>query len=116
MSRLPRVNEQIKIEVSQILQEELKDPRLGFLTVMRAEVTPDLQHAHVYVSCLGEPAVQTKTLAALRSAEGFVRRLIGQRLRLRYTPEIMFHLDHSIDDQFRIQQALDLLKESPPTT
>ena len=107
MSRSERVNEQLRIEVSRMLLAELKDPRIGFVTVMRAEVSADLQHAHVYVSCLGAPAAQDKTLAALVSARGFVRKLVGARVRMRYTPEINFHLDHSVDDQFRIQAALD---------
>ena len=115
MGRLERVAEQIKIEVSQIILEELKDPRLGFVTVMRAEVSADLQHAHVYVSCLGTVAQQELTLAALMSARGFVRKLIGERIRMRYTPEITFHLDQSVDLQFRIQETLDRLREDRPT-
>ena len=113
MGRLERVNEQMKVEISRILQEELKDPRLGFTTVMRAEVSADLQHAHIYVSCLGSPTEQERTMAALTSAQGFVRRLIGERIRLRYTPEIAFHLDQSLEAQFRIQAALDRLKQPP---
>ena len=116
MGRLERVNEQMKMEVSRIIQEELKDPRVGFVTVMRAEVSADLQHARVFVSCLGTPAEQTRTMAALTSARGFVRKLIGERIRMRYTPEIIFHLDQSLDVQFRMQETLDRLhKEQPPT-
>ena len=115
MSRLARVAEQVRAEVSHIIQEELKDPRVGFVTVMRAEVSADLQHAHVHVSCLGAPEEQERTLAALTSARGFVRKLIGTRIRLRYTPEIVFHLDHSVDAQFKMQETLDRLRhESPP--
>ena len=110
MGRLERVNEQLRMEIgNMILREELQDPRVGFVTVMRADVSADLQHAHVYVSCLGAPAEQERTLAALVSAGGFVRKLIGQRIRLRYTPEIVFHLDHSVDAQFRMQDTLDRL-------
>ena len=110
MGRLERVNEQMKIEVSRIIQEELKDPRVGFVTVMRAEVSADLQHAHLYVSCLGTPAEQERTMTALTSGRGFVRRMIGERIRLRYTPEIVFHLDRSLDDQFRIQDTLERIR------
>ena len=113
MGRLERVNEQMKMEVSRMLQDELKDPRLGFATVMRAEVSADLQHAHIYVSCLGSPTEQERTMDALTSARGFVRKLVGERIRLRYTPEIIFHLDESLDAQFRIQAALDRLKQRP---
>ena len=110
MGRLERVNEHMKVEVSRIIQEELKDPRVGFVTVMRAEVSADLQHAHLYVSCLGTPAEQERTMTALTSGRGFVRRMIGERIRLRYTPEIVFHLDHSLDDQFRIQDTLERIR------
>ena len=102
--------------MSRIIQEELKDPRMGFVTVTRAEVTADLRYAHVYVSCLGTPLEQERTFTALTSGRGFVRKLIGERIRLRYTPEITFHLDQSLDAQFRIQATLDRLhQEHPPT-
>ena len=114
MGRLDRIAEQLKVEVSRILLEEIKDPRLGFITVMRADISADLQHAHVYVSCLGTPAEQERTLAALTSARGFVRKLVGERIRMRYTPEITFHLDQSVDAQFRIQRALDELHKDKP--
>ena len=115
MGRLDRVNEQVRMDVSRMMLEELKDPRVGFVTVMRAEVSADLQHAHIYVSCMGTPEEQERTLTALTSASGFVRRLLGERIRLRYTPAVVFHLDHSVDDQFRIQQTLDQLRKDKPT-
>ena len=115
MGRLDRVTEQLKVEVSAILREEIKDPRVGFITVMRTSMSADLQHAHIYVSVLGTTAQQERALKALTSASGFVRKLVGDRIRLRYTPELTFHLDRSLDDQFRIQAALDRLhKETPP--
>ena len=114
MGRLDRVNEQLRMEVSRIMLEELKDPRVGFVTVLRADVSADLQHAHVYVSCLGTPAQQEQTLTALTTARGFVRKLIGERIRMRYTPDITFHHDQSLDAQFRIQAAIDRLHHEKP--
>lgn len=109
MGRLARVNEQVRMAVSRIIQEELKDPRLGFVTVMRAEVSADLQHAHIHVSCMGSPEAQERTLSALASASGFVRKRLGECLRLRYTPAVAFHLDRSVDAQFKLQETLDRL-------
>lgn len=113
MDRLDRVNEQMRMAVSDIIQQEITDPRIGFVTIMRAEVSADLQHAHIYVSCLGTPAEQERTLAALASGRGFVRKLIGARIRMRYTPEMVFHLDHSVDAQFKMQAMLDQLHQPP---
>jgi len=116
MGRVERVAEQLKVEVSRILLEELKDPRLGFVTVMHADISADLQHAHVSVSCLGTEEERASTLAALTQARGFIRKLIGQRIRLRYTPELTFHLDRSLDAQFRIQETLNRLHKEHPTS
>ena len=107
--RLNRVEQAIKEEVAQILQRELKDPRIGFVTITRVKVTADLQHATVYFSQLeghGDPA---ETEAGLKSATGYVRRLIGDRLRIRVTPEVHFRRDSSIADSIRISKLLDSL-------
>lgn len=98
MGRIDRISEQVKKEVSEIIQNELKDPRLPkVVSVTEAEVTRDLRYAKVYVSVLGTEADKKNALQALKNAAGFVRREIGQRLQLRYTPEIMFELDNSIE-------------------
>lgn len=98
VGRIDRISEQVKKEVSEIIQNELKDPRLPkMVSVTEAEVTRDLRYAKVYVSVLGTEADKKNALQALKNAAGFVRREIGQRLQLRYTPEIMFELDNSIE-------------------
>ncbi len=95
--RTDRISGEVQKEIDRIIREELKDPRLGgTLAVTRAEVTRDLRHAKVYISVL-EADKFKDTMEALRSAAGFVRRELGQRMRLRYTPEINFQEDHNIE-------------------
>ncbi len=111
MSRPERVCEQMRREVSQILQEEIKDPRIGFITVIRVEITKDLRFARIFYSILGKDKDQKEAKEALESAHGFIRRLIGQRLKLRLTPEIVFIYDKSSEYSIEIQEALDRLKK-----
>ncbi len=111
-ARASRVGEQIKKEVSQIIQSELKDPRFtGFLSVTDVEVTRDLGFARIYVSIYGSESEKQLTLKALESALGFVRSEIGKRIRLRHVPEISFHLDQSIEYGAHITEILNDLKE-----
>ncbi len=110
--RLNKVAEAIKEEVAQILQQELKDPRIGFVTITRVYVTADLQHATVYFSLLEGHGTPDKTEAGLKSAKGFIRKLVGERLRLRVTPELHFRLDSSIAETIRISKILDNLHKS----
>lgn len=101
-----RVGEQIKKELSHILQQEMKDPRIGFVTVTGVEVTGDLQQATVYVSVLGNEADRENTLAGLEKAKGFIRTEIGRRIRLRHTPELSFKVDETIQYGSRIEKLL----------
>ncbi len=112
--RLNRVAEAIKEEVARILQHELKDPRIGFVTVTRVDLTADLEHATVYFSLLeagGRGGSAQATEAGLKSAAGFIRKLIGERLRIRVTPEISFRLDPTVAEGIRISKLLGGLKE-----
>jgi len=104
--RLDRVNQLIKEEISTLLQRELKDPRLGFVTVTEVEATRDLRTAKVFVSVLGDERQWTASLAALASARGFVRNWLRQHLDLRVTPEIDFRADRSMEHAARIQALL----------
>jgi ribosome-binding factor A len=104
--RLDRVNQLIKEEVSNLLQRELKDPRLGFVTVTEVEVSKDLRQAKIFVSVLGDEAKWKSSLAALESAKGFVRNWLRQHLELRVTPELDFRPDHSLEHAARIQSLL----------
>jgi ribosome-binding factor A len=112
--RLDRVNQLIKEEVSTLLQRELKDPRLGFVTVTEVETAKDLRVAKVFVSVLGDERQWTASLAGLASARGFVRNWLRQHLDLRVTPEIDFRPDHSMEHAARIQSLLKRVKDTPP--
>jgi ribosome-binding factor A len=104
--RSGRVGEQLKKELSQILQSELKDPRIGFITVTGVEVTGDLQQAKVYISVLGSDQQKEDTLKGLARATGFIRTELGRRIRLRLTPEIIFKFDQSIEYGSHIEKLL----------
>lgn len=104
--RVGRVGEQIKKELSQILQTELKDPRIGFVTVTGVEVTNDLSQAKVYLSVLGSEEQKEETLKALAKGQGFIRTELGRRIRLRYTPELIFKFDTSIEYGSHIEKLL----------
>ena len=104
--RVGRVSEQIKKELSQILQTELKDPRIGFITVTGVEVTNDLSQAKVFLSVLGTDQQKEETLKALAKGQGFIRSELGRRVRLRHTPELVFKFDTSIEYGSRIDQLL----------
>ena len=108
--RLDRVNQLIKEEISTLLQRELKDPRLGFVTVTEVETSKDLRTAKVFVSVLGDERQWAGSLAALTSARGFVRNWLRQNLDLRVTPEVDFRADRSMEHAARIQS---LLKNMP---
>lgn len=96
-SRINKINEEVKRELSAIIRE-LKDTRIPVMTsVVAVNVTPDLRWAKAYISVLGSEEEQKAAIEGLKSAAGFVRREIGHRLKLRYTPEFNFELDHSIE-------------------
>lgn len=109
--RLDRVNQLIKEEISTLLQRELKDPRLGFVTVTQVETTRDLRAARVFVSVLGDEAQWKGSLAALVSARGFIRNWLRHHLDLRVTPELDFRADHSMEHAARIQRLLERLHD-----
>jgi ribosome-binding factor A len=106
-SRPERVADQIRAEVTTMIARELHDPGVGFVTVTRVQVSPDLQHARVYYTSLGDAEARKNTARALERASGFMRRHIGQRLRLRRAPEVHFHFDESIGHQDRVEQLLN---------
>lgn len=114
--RSQRVAEQMKKEIADIIRNDVKDPRIGFATVTRVEVTGDLQHAKVFVSVLGDAAARQHSIDALTRALGFIRGEVGRRLRMRLTPEIAFKLDESGDYSMRIEGVLRDLKSSHTAT
>lgn len=104
--RIEKLQELIKQEMSKMLLTDLKDPRIGFVTVTDVEMTGDLREAKIYVSIMGNAEQVKSSLEGLSSALGFIRREIGQRVRLRFTPEISFALDTSLDYGDHIQKLL----------
>lgn len=110
MSRKERVQEAIKQEVSSIIHDELKDPRIGFATVTKAEVSPDLKYTKIYVSVLGKKENDDSTFVALNNAKGFIRKLLAQRLKMRFTPEVAFKEDRSAEYSVYISKKIDELK------
>lgn len=109
--RTGRVGEQIKKELSQILQTEFKDPRIGFLTITGVEVTGDLSEAKVYLSVLGSDEQKAETLHALARGTGFIRSELGKRIRLRIVPKLFFKFDTSIEYGTHIEELLSRLNE-----
>lgn len=105
--RVGRVGEQIKKELSQILQSELKDPRVGFITVTGVDVTNDLSQAKVFLSVLGTEQQKEESLKAIAKATGFIRSELSKRIRLRITPELQFQFDASIEYGSRIDELLN---------
>lgn len=104
--RPERLGHQIRVELAELISREVKDPRIGFATITRVEMTADLHHARVFVSVLGSPQEQQSTLEGLSSATGFLRHEIGHRLALRRVPEIAFVLDHGPEAGEKIEMLL----------
>ena len=113
--RLERVNQLIKEEISILLQRELQDPRLGFVTVTEVDVTTDLKQAKVYVSVLGNEEQWVKSFKALESARGFVWGWLRKHLDLRVTPELSFRPDRSMEHAARMQSLLAGLRADART-
>jgi ribosome-binding factor A len=104
--RVARLNEQLKRELTALLQFEVRDPRIGMVTITDVEVSPDLYHARVYYTLLGGPDERARALEGLRAAAGFLRTEIGRRMHIRRTPELHFALDETLDHAARIEQLL----------
>ena len=113
MDRTNRISEEMKKEISSVIQNELKDPRLPqMVSVMSVDVTKDLRYARIYISILGSEEDKKNALDGLKSAAGFIRREIGHRMQLRYTPEMQFKLDNSIERGVYITKLInDTMKE-----
>ncbi|GIP36858.1 ribosome-binding factor A [Paenibacillus sp. J31TS4] len=109
--RTGRVGEQIKKELSQILQNDFKDPRIGFLTITGVDVTNDLSQAKIYLSVLGTEEQKAESMKVLTRATGFFRSELGKRIRLRVVPELLFKFDTSIEYGNRIEKLLGNIKD-----
>jgi ribosome-binding factor A len=105
--RMRRVNEAVREVLSGAITTELKDPRVGFVTVTAVETSPDLRHARVFVSVLGNPGERRRSLKAMDSARGFLQRRVGSELRMKHTPQIQFVYDETPERGMRITELLD---------
>jgi ribosome-binding factor A len=113
--RIERVNSLIRQEISELLQRQVKDPRLGnFIAVTEVVTTPDLKSAKVFVSRIGNEEEKREVLSALTSASGFFRRELARRLKLRYTPELNFQWDDSIERGDHLLQLIDKVASEKP--
>jgi len=113
--RTERVGDQIRQELSEMLARgDIHDPGIGFITLTRVTVTPDLQLARIYYTSLGDEKARKETSKALTRATAYMRRQVGGRLRLRRVPEFEFRFDQSIEHQDRIEQLIRDLHEHPP--
>jgi ribosome-binding factor A len=113
-SRPDRVADQIRSELALMLARELHDPGIGFVTITRVQVSPDLQHARVYYTALGDDKARQSSDRALRRAIPFLRRQIGSRLRLKRVAELEFIYDQAIAGQDRIEQLLNEIRSEGP--
>ena len=114
MARRDKVAEAIREEASLILHDKLKDPRLGFVTITAVEVADDLKNAKIFYSVLGNEEDYAKTQEALDSALGYIRKLISERINLKFAPEIIFRKDQSIEYSVRIQEVLEEVQKLGP--
>lgn len=110
--RAIRVGELLKEEISQIVLREMKDPRIGFVSITDVEVSGDLRHAKVFISVYGSEKEKEETLKGLQEARGYVRKLIGDRIKIYHIPEIIFRYDDSIEKGVHISEIIKDLKES----
>jgi len=106
-----RVDEAVRAVLSDAIAKDLQDPRVGFVTVTGVKTSPDLRHARVYVSVLGDERARSDSLAGLRSAHGFLQGRVAVELMLKHTPALAFEYDESVDRGMRISR---LLENGPP--
>lgn len=104
--RSARVGDEMREILAELLRDEVKDPRIGFVSIVKVEVSGDLRHAKIHVSVMGDDQQKKDSLKGLNSASGFLRSEVAKRLQLRYTPELHFALDESIEHGQRIAQLL----------
>lgn len=108
--RTARVGELLKREISNIIQKDLQDPKLGFVTVTKVDITKDLKHADIWISIMGNDAVKHTSLEILRHAENRVKELLANRVKLRYLPSLKFRLDITIEHNAHISDILSRLR------
>lgn len=111
--RINRINEEMKKALSTLIKNQIKDPRISeLLSITQVDVTNDLRYAKVFISVYDDKEKQKDTLKGLESAAGLLRREVGKKIRLRYTPELLFEIDHSIEYGMHIESILKNINES----
>lgn len=116
-TRTERLSDLVRDEISRLLLREIKDPRIGFVTITGVSVSPDLRHARVFVSVLGDEASREASLLALRNASGFIQRTLFRNLSLKHSLVVTFHFDDSLERGERIERVLRQIREggeAPP--
>ncbi|MDR1064439.1 MAG: 30S ribosome-binding factor RbfA [Azoarcus sp.] len=106
-SRGQRVAGQIRRELAGLIQREVKDPRVGFISLTDVELTPDYAHAKVFFTAMGEAGDVPEILEGLQRASGFLRRELGKRIRIHTLPELHFHYDRSVEEGRRLSQLIE---------
>lgn len=109
--RQEKLGELIANDLSELLRTRVKDPRVGFASITRVEVSGDLRHAKVYVSVMGDQEEQKETMKGLKNATGFLRHELASRLTLRFMPELVFKLDHSIEEGARVLELIQKVEQ-----
>jgi len=111
VSRLERVNDLLAENLSEIIEHDLRDPRKGLITVTSVRVSPDLKHAQVYVTTLGDETAKREMVRVLEHAAGFIRSELGRRIRLKFVPELDWQIDNSVEYAQRIDEVLRRIRE-----
>lgn len=110
--RATRVAEIIRAEIADMLTRGLKDPRIGFVSIMGVRMSPDLRYANVYVSLLGSESEQKSSMIGLKRSAGWIRKQLGRKMHLRVTPEVRFFEDQSLDEVFQLEEKLRSMHEA----
>lgn len=107
-TRMIRINDEIKKELSEIIRSELKDPRIGVMTsVLKVDTTNDLKYCKVYISVLGDDNQKKDVMEGLKNASGFIRKQVATKINLRCTPQFKFELDNSLEYSIKISKLID---------
>lgn len=112
--RADKLAHELRMQISLILGREMRDPRVGFVTVTDVRLSSDLRYARVFVSVLGSVKEQQQTLVVLNEAASYIRRILSSRVRLRHSPELTFIFDESVESGARIEQVLEEVKNETP--
>ena len=111
MSRIDKINRELRNQISVIIQQELNDPNIGFVTVTSVSTSPDLSYASVYFTCMGDNREKDRTQKTLNKASGYIRKLLGKRLYIKSIPDLTFIYDDTARQKAEIDKLLDKINE-----